>query len=84
LAAGGCPPKRAPAWLVAKGATTGQLAMKSDVDRDALQKVLGDLETRLEAYLVEWRRQLGIQKRPESRNERKDRFQTAAEREKKV
>jgi hypothetical protein len=35
--------------------------MKSDVDRDALQEVLGDLETRLEAYLLEWRRLLGIE-----------------------
>jgi len=43
--------------------------MKSDVDRDALQEVLGDLEPRLKAYLVEWRRQLGIENRgprPES------------------
>jgi hypothetical protein len=39
--------------------------MKSDVDRDALQKVLGDLETRLKAYLVEWQRQLGIQEQPD-------------------
>jgi hypothetical protein len=37
--------------------------MKSDVDRDALQEVLGDLETRLEAYLVEWRRLHGIEDR---------------------
>ena len=57
--------------------------MKSDVDRDALQKVLGDLETRLKAYLVEWRQQLGIQEQPESSNERKERSQTATEREKK-
>jgi hypothetical protein len=58
--------------------------MKSDVDgRDALQKVLGDLETRLKAYLVEWRRQLDLQKRPESSNERKERYQSATEREKK-
>ena len=35
--------------------------MKSDADRDALREVLGDLETRLEAYLVEWRRLLGIE-----------------------
>jgi len=57
--------------------------MKSDVDRAALQKVQGDLESRLEAYLVEWRRQLGIQRRPESSNERKGRSQTATEGEKK-
>ena len=58
--------------------------MKSEVDRNALREILGDLETRLEAYLVEWRQQLGIQEQPESSSERKDRFQTAAEREKKV
>jgi len=65
-------------------AANAKLAMKSGVDREALQKVLGDLESRLEAYLVEWRQQLGIQEQPESSSERKDRFQTAAEREKKV
>ncbi len=37
--------------------------MKSDVDRDALREVLGDLESRLEAYLFEWRRLLGIETR---------------------
>ena len=65
-------------------AANAKLAMKSGVDREALQKVLGDLESRLEAYLVEWRQQLGIQEQSESSSERKDRFQTAAEREKKV
>jgi hypothetical protein len=57
--------------------------MKSDVDGDALQKVLGDLEIRLKAYLFEWQRQLGIQKQSESSNERKERSQTATEREQK-
>jgi len=46
--------------------------MKSDVDRDALQKMLGTLETRLKAYLVEWRRDLGIQSQHESSNERNE------------
>ena len=40
--------------------------MKSKADKNALQEVLEDLETRLEAYLVEWWRQLGVQKRPEA------------------
>jgi hypothetical protein len=40
--------------------------MTSDVDRKALREALGALETRLEAYLVEWQRQLGIPKRPEA------------------
>jgi hypothetical protein len=35
--------------------------VKSKADKNALQEVLEDLETRLEAYLVEWRRQLGVQ-----------------------
>ena len=64
-------------------AAHGKLVMKSDEDRDAVQQVLGDLETRLKAYLVEWRRQLGVQKRPESNNERKERRQAATERRKK-
>jgi hypothetical protein len=54
-----------------------------DLDRNALQKVLGDLETRLEAYLVEWRRQLGLQERTEASFDRNERRQAAAEREKK-
>ena len=57
--------------------------MKSDVDRDAVQQVLGDLETRLKVYLVEWRQQLSVQKQPESDNERKERRQAATERRKK-
>ncbi len=31
------------------------------MNRDALREVLEDLEVRLEAYLTEWREQLGIQ-----------------------
>jgi hypothetical protein len=30
------------------------------VDRNAIKEILGDLETRLEAYLVEWHRELGL------------------------
>jgi len=30
------------------------------VDKDAKQEILKDLETRLEAYLLEWRRELDL------------------------
>ena len=30
------------------------------MERNAREEILGDLETRLKAYLVEWRRELGI------------------------
>jgi len=55
--------------------------MKSDVDRDAFQIVLGDLETRLEAYLVEWRRRFDIHDRTEASIDRGERRQAASERE---
>ena len=55
--------------------------MKSDVDRAALQKVLGDLESRLEAYLVEWRRRFDIHDRTEASIDRGERRQAASERE---
>ncbi len=38
--------------------------MASDVDKQALSEGLKNLETRLEAYLLEWQRQLGLPKRP--------------------
>jgi hypothetical protein len=31
------------------------------VEKDAKQEILNDLETKLEAYLVEWRRELDLQ-----------------------
>jgi hypothetical protein len=31
-----------------------------EVDKDAKQEILKDLETRLEAYLLEWRRELDL------------------------
>jgi hypothetical protein len=43
--------------------------------------VLGDLEVRLEAYLVQWRRELGIKKGPEAGIDRKNRRPVATERE---
>jgi hypothetical protein len=55
--------------------------MKRHVDRNALQEVLGDLETRLEAYLVQWRRQLGIQEWPEAGIDRKEHRPVATDRE---
>jgi hypothetical protein len=55
--------------------------MRSDVDRHALQEVLGDLETRLEAYLVEWRRRFDIQERIQASIDLGERSQAASERE---
>jgi hypothetical protein len=40
--------------------------IKRNVDRNAIQEPLRDLETSIEAHLVEWRRELGIQRGPES------------------
>ena len=40
--------------------------MKNDLDRNAIQEMLGNLETRLEEYLVEWRRELSIREWPEA------------------
>ena len=45
--------------------------------------MLGELKSRLEAYLVEWRRQLGIQERTEASIDRDERRPAAAERKKK-
>jgi hypothetical protein len=57
--------------------------MKRGVDGKAIHEVLCALETRLEAYLAEWRRDLGIQERPEAGIDRKERRPAATEREKK-
>ena len=40
--------------------------IKRNVARKAIQEALRDLETSIEAYLVEWRRELGIQRGPET------------------
>jgi hypothetical protein len=40
-------------------------------DENAIQEALKDLETRLEAYLVEWRRHVGIEKGSEASIDRK-------------
>jgi hypothetical protein len=55
--------------------------VKSHVDRDALQEVLENLETRLKAYLVEWRREHGIRGASESGLDRIERLPAATERE---
>jgi hypothetical protein len=52
-------------------------------DGDAIQEVLGDLETKLEAYLGGWRRRLSIQDLPEAGIDRKEEHPVATEREKK-
>jgi hypothetical protein len=56
--------------------------VKSDVDRDALQEVLENLETRIKAYLVEWRREHGIRGASESGIDRIERLPAATERQK--
>jgi hypothetical protein len=53
--------------------------MKRDVDRSAIQEVLGDLETSLEAYLVEWRRRLGIHEWPKAGLDREEQHPVATE-----
>jgi hypothetical protein len=52
----------------------------SNVDRNAVQDMLGDLETRLIAYLEEWRREFGIQQGPEAGIDRKEPGLLASER----
>jgi hypothetical protein len=55
--------------------------MKRDVDSNTIQEVLGDLEARLKAYVVQWRRELGIKKWPEAGIDRKKQRPVATERE---
>jgi len=52
------------------------------VDRNAIKEILGDLEARLEAYLVEWRRELGMRGASEPGIDRIVRLPAATEREK--
>jgi hypothetical protein len=52
------------------------------VDRNAIQEILGDLETRLEAYLVEWRGELGLRGVSEAGIDRTERLPAAPGREK--
>src|SRR5215212_6809730 len=55
-----------------------------EVDRNAIQEILGDLETRLEAYLVEWRRELGLRGVSEVGIDRTERLPAATGGEKEV
>ena len=52
------------------------------VDKNAIEEILGDLETRLKAYLVEWRRERGIRCASEAGIVRSDRRPAATGREK--
>jgi len=52
-----------------------------NVDRNAIQEALRELETGIEAYLVEWRRELGIQRGPEPGPDLKELCLEAIERE---
>jgi hypothetical protein len=52
-----------------------------NVDRNAIQEALRELETGIEAYLVEWRRELGIQRGPETGPDLKELRLEAIERE---
>ena len=52
------------------------------VDKNAIEEILGDLETRLKAYLVEWRRERGIRCASEAGIVRSDRRPAATRREK--
>ena len=56
--------------------------IKRNVDRNAIQEALRALETSIEAYLVEWRRELGIHKGAETSPDLKELRMEAIEREK--
>ena len=67
-----------------RGGPDEKAPMKRDVDGKAIHEVLCALETKLEAYLAEWRRDLGIQERPEAGIDRKEQqHPVATEREEK-
>jgi hypothetical protein len=55
--------------------------IERNADRNAIQGALRDLETSIEAYLVEWRRELGIQRGSETSTDLKDLRLEANERE---
>jgi hypothetical protein len=63
-------------------AANGKRAVKSHVDRDAVREVLENLETRLKAYLVEWRREHGIRGASESGIDHTERLPAATGRQK--
>ena len=55
--------------------------IKRNADNNAIQGAPRDLETSIEAYLVEWRRELGIQRGPETSTDLKGLRLEANERE---
>jgi hypothetical protein len=52
------------------------------MEKNAIEEILGDLEIRLKAYLVEWRRERGIRCPSEAGIVRSDRRPAATRREK--
>jgi hypothetical protein len=52
------------------------------MEKNAIEEILGDLEIRLKAYLVEWRRERGIRCASEAAIVRSDRRPAATRREK--
>ncbi len=71
-------PKRSLKGDRGKEATDAKAPMKRDVDGNAIDEALSNLETRLESYLVEWRRALGIQEWLEAGIDRKEQQRPAA------
>ena len=55
-----------------------------EVDKNAIQEILGDLESRLETYLVEWRRELGLRGMSEAGIDRLERLPATTGRENEV
>ncbi len=64
-----------------KKATDQEPPTRKDMERNAIKEVLGDLETKLGAYLVEWRRRLNLLEWPEAGIDRKEQRPVATERE---
>ena len=62
-----------------KKATDEKPSTRKDMERNAIEEALGDLEARLEEYLVEWRRRLNLQGWPEAGIDRKERRPVATE-----
>jgi len=52
-----------------------------NVDRKVVEEILGDLETKLAAYVDDWRQELGIRKGSEAGIERKELSLVATEQE---
>jgi hypothetical protein len=54
---------------------------KGNVDRKVIEGMLGDLETKLAAYVDDWRQELGIRKGSEAGIDRKELHPAATEQE---